>query len=224
MSKMSADYGPLRRHPAARDQPAPSDLLRAIVEGTGSDTGEEFFRSLVKHLAQALKVRYAFVGEWRQEIPATVCTLALWSGAAFAEPFTYSLRNTPCDNVLNQRLCLYESGVQRLFPEDQYLVQMGVDSYCGMPLFNKSGHPLGVLVVMDDRPMTYTSSIKDLLQIFGASAAAELQRQRLKRRCARARKGCGPTRRNWSRSINLSISRCISRKPPLKPNQIFWRL
>ena len=32
-------------------------VLRAIVEGTAGNTGEEFFRSLVRHLAQAIGVR-----------------------------------------------------------------------------------------------------------------------------------------------------------------------
>ena len=177
LRSLRAQVAELTRALAERDQPVPADLLRTIVEGTASNTGEEFFQSLVRHLAQTLKVRYALVGEWRQESPATIRTLALWSGAALAEQFEYSLQNTPCDNVLNQRLCLYESGVQRLFPEDQYLVQMDVDSYCGMPLFDRSGKPLGVLVVMDDRPMTNAAIVKDLLQIFGARAAAELQRQ-----------------------------------------------
>ena len=61
-----------------QDQPEQSDLLRTIVEGTAADTGGEFFRSLVRHLAQALKVRYAFVGEWRAQASARVRTLAVW--------------------------------------------------------------------------------------------------------------------------------------------------
>ena len=160
-----------------QDQSEQSDLLRTIVEGTAADTGEEFFRSLVRHLAQALKVRYAFVGEWRQETPGTVRALAAWSGSALAEPFEYHLQSTPCDKVVGQRMCLYESGVQRLFPEDHLLVQMEAESYCGTPLFDRSGKPLGLLVVMDDRPMTRAAFVKDLLQIFAMRAAAELQRQ-----------------------------------------------
>ena len=45
-----------------QDQREQSNLLRTIVEGMVADTGEEFFRSLVRHLALALNVRYAFVG------------------------------------------------------------------------------------------------------------------------------------------------------------------
>src|SRR5262245_54861404 len=38
--------------------------LRSLVEGTAGSTGEEFFRSLVRNLASALGVRYAFVAEF----------------------------------------------------------------------------------------------------------------------------------------------------------------
>jgi PAS domain-containing protein len=132
---------------------------------------------LVAHLAQALDVRYALVGEWQEDTPDKVRMRALWSGTAMAEPFEYHLRNTPCANVIGQRLVLHESDVQRLFPEDHLLVQLEVDSYCGIPLFDQSGKPLGLLVVMDNRPITRAPLLRDMLQIFAAGAAAELQRQ-----------------------------------------------
>ena len=182
LESLRSQVAELSRTLAERDQSMEdlreqSDLLRAIVAGTATDTGEEFFRSLVRHLAQALKVRYAFVGKWHQESPDSVRILAVWSRTDFADPVEYVLQHTPCANVVGQRLCLHESGVQRLFPEDHLLAQMNVESYCGTPLFDRFGQPLGLLVVMDDRPMTRAPLVKDLLQIFAARAAAELQRQ-----------------------------------------------
>ena len=41
-----------------------SSPLRAIVEGTARSTGEVFFESLVRHLATAIGVSYAFVAEF----------------------------------------------------------------------------------------------------------------------------------------------------------------
>jgi PAS domain S-box-containing protein len=155
-----------------------SDLLRAIVEGTASATGGEFFRSLVHHLARALNVRYAFVGEWHEERPERVRTLAVWLGTAFGESFEYDLKNAPCNNVLGQQLCFYPRDVQQCFPEDRLLAEMGVASYCGAPLFDRSANPLGLLVVMDDRPMTNPRIVEDLLKIFASRAAAELERAR----------------------------------------------
>ena len=47
-----------------RRESLPQDAaLRAIVEGVESETGEEFFASLVRHLTSALDVQYAFVSE-----------------------------------------------------------------------------------------------------------------------------------------------------------------
>ena len=52
--------------------------LRAIIEGTASSTGEEFFQNLVRHLAAAIDVHYAFVAEFA-EVNSRVRTLAYWS-------------------------------------------------------------------------------------------------------------------------------------------------
>src|SRR5262249_59082460 len=41
------------------------ETLRSIMEGTAAVTGGDFFASMVRHLARALQVRYAFVTECR---------------------------------------------------------------------------------------------------------------------------------------------------------------
>ena len=60
--------------------------LHAIVEGTARGTGEDFFRSLVSHLASAIDVPYAVVAEFAG-VTTRVRTLAFWArdriGAAF---------------------------------------------------------------------------------------------------------------------------------------------
>jgi hypothetical protein len=45
----------------------PDDLhaLRAVVEGTAGGTGQEFFRSYVRHLAEAIDVHYVGVCEFK---------------------------------------------------------------------------------------------------------------------------------------------------------------
>ena len=56
---------------------AEDGALRAIVEGVEAETGEEFFRSLVRHLAAALGVTYAFVSELSVD-RSRFRTVALW--------------------------------------------------------------------------------------------------------------------------------------------------
>ncbi len=156
------------------------EMLRSAVEGTSSTTGEDFFRSMVQHLAAALDVRYGFVGEMTGAEPEKIRTLAVWNGEKIADNFEYDLTGTPCENIVGQTTCLYPAGVQELFPEDPLLAEMGVISYLGAPLTDSSGRSLGVLAVLDDKPFPseMVSRAKSLLEIFAARAAAELERIR----------------------------------------------
>ena len=64
-------------------------ILRSIVEGTVAVTGVDFFRSLVRSLAQALDVRYAFISECMNAPPTRVHSFAFWQGDEFGEEFEY---------------------------------------------------------------------------------------------------------------------------------------
>ncbi|MCA9267796.1 MAG: PAS domain S-box protein, partial [Planctomycetales bacterium] len=57
-------------------------------------------------------------------------------------------------------------------------VDMGVESYLGAPLIDSHGAALGILAVLDDRPMQRHEEIASLLEIFAAQAATELERSR----------------------------------------------
>ncbi|MGH2416511.1 MAG: response regulator, partial [Microcystaceae cyanobacterium] len=152
--------------------------LRLIVEGTASVTGEDFFRSLVRSLAEALNVRYAFISECVDSPPTRVRAFAFWSGNDFGENFEYSLHGTPCDRVLNRDGYLYcPQQVQSLFPEDRDLVELQAQSYLGIALTDSVGQLLGHLAVLDDRPLENESRHRAVLEIFAARAAAEMERQ-----------------------------------------------
>jgi len=51
-------------------------VLRSLVEGTARNTGQEFFQSLVCHLAAAVETRYAFIAEF--VVAKRVRSLAFW--------------------------------------------------------------------------------------------------------------------------------------------------
>ena len=55
--------------------------LRAIVEGTAQSIGAAFFQSLVRHLASAMGVSYAFVAEF-DRATMRARTLAYWGQGA----------------------------------------------------------------------------------------------------------------------------------------------
>src|SRR5262245_14397602 len=96
--------GSLRREPreAATDSgesaavSAVSDdwrALQAVVEGTAAGTGQEFFHSLVRHLAEAIDTQYAVVAEF-PKAPPHVRTLAFWERGRLADNFEYDFTGT----------------------------------------------------------------------------------------------------------------------------------
>jgi PAS domain S-box-containing protein len=154
-------------------------MLRSIVEGTSETSGGEFFRSLVRHLAAALGVRCALLGEIIGPRRERVRTLAVWSGDGFAENFEYELAGTPCENVVDRQLCLYPEGAHQRFPGDRFLREMGAESYVGTLVKDARGKATAILAVLDDKPVGDRSKhARSLLTIFAARAGMEIERKR----------------------------------------------
>ena len=154
------------------------ETLRAVVEGTVSMTGSDFFYSLVRHLASALRMRYAFVAECLEGTESRVRTRAFWKGEGFGENFEYDVAGTPCMRVLKGEVGHYGKDVQRLFPDDRDLVELGAESYLGVPVLDPSGPLIGHLVILDNQPMVDPSRALAILRVFSARAGAELARLR----------------------------------------------
>jgi PAS domain S-box-containing protein len=148
-------------------------LLRKIVHGTARGTGDDFLRTLVRSLAEAMHARHAFVSEFVPE--QRIRTLAFWSDGRIVENIEYELRNTPCEEVIHGGLCHIPAGVQKKYPE----AEPGIEGYLGVPLIADDGRVLGHLCVFDEDPLPEDPRKLSIFEIFAARAAAELERLRM---------------------------------------------
>jgi PAS domain S-box-containing protein len=155
--------------------------LRAIVEGTARGTGQEFFRSLVRHLASAIDVPYAVVADFA-EVPTRVRTLAFWARDRIVDNIEYDLAGTPCAVVARGGFCHHPTGVKKQFPQAGPLVKLGIDSYLGVPFLDSEGRVLGHLAVFDERPLPPEPRRLFIFHIFAARATAERERIRAEQR------------------------------------------
>jgi PAS domain S-box-containing protein len=152
------------------------EAFRLIVVGTAATTGSDFFQSLVQHVAQALRARYAFVTACDDQKHAR--SLAFWKGDGFGEDFDFDIADTPCEKVLHGEVCHYREGLQGLFPLDKLLADWQAESYLGVPMLDRSNRVIGHIAILDDKPMEADLRAIDLLKIFASRAAAELKRQK----------------------------------------------
>ena len=113
-------------------------------------------------------------------------TLAVHGSGGEIPAFEYDLSGTPCEGVVEKRVCSYAEGVHRLFPTDTQLVEMGAEGYVGAPLVGSNGRCLGLICAITRQPLANPRLAEAVLQIFAERAAAELERQEHEEALARA--------------------------------------
>lgn len=145
--------------------------------GWGGST-ENYLTALARYLGETLAMDYVIIDRLVADAPGVAETAALYAKGAFLPAMRYKLMGTPCHNVVGKKLCCYPRNVQSLFPDDTILVDMGADSYAGIPLWDSAGHPVGLIAVMDGKPLLDEKRVTHILQLVATSAAAALERER----------------------------------------------
>jgi formate hydrogenlyase transcriptional activator len=155
------------------------EALRLVVEGTAAETGEGFFRALVKNLARVMQTDGAWVTEYLPE-SRRLRAHAFWLGDDWLSGYEHELPGTPCEVVLTERrLVHYPDRILEIFRDDPDLVEMKAVSYMGVPLFDADGGIMGHLAVLDSKPLPASPKLLRLFEIFAARAAAEHRRLRV---------------------------------------------
>jgi len=150
--------------------------MKDIAIGVSNATGDKFFQQLVEHIATLFQADYAFIGLLNKNNEKIINTLAIYGKGKIISNIEYRLKGSPCANVITEKSCIYQKNIQQLFPADSFLKKIHAESYIGKTLRNSQGEPLGILVVLDSKPLQYTEKIAELLDIFAVRAAGETAR------------------------------------------------
>ncbi len=159
-------------------QSRPEALIRYLLEGTSSQTGQEFFRALVRSVALAMDVTGVWVTEYLPE-RKVLRSLAFWMNGQFIHEYEYNMEGTPCEVVIEEgRLVHYPDRIIELFPNDLELTTFNAVSYVGVPFFRSDGTVLGHLSALDTKTLELPAHLEAVFRIFADRAAAEFNRLR----------------------------------------------
>src|SRR4029077_18881176 len=90
--------------------------LRAILEGTATETGQQFFAALVQNLAKALSTHGAWVTEYFPE-RRRLRALAFWMDGQWIKDYDVDITGAPCEQVIDtQRLVHFPDRLLDLYP------------------------------------------------------------------------------------------------------------
>lgn len=158
------------------DQKAVENAMQTLAIGASDDEDNVFFEECVKNISNVYSAKYAFIGILSED-KLRVKTLAVWANGELADNFEYDLKHTPCEDVLCMKKELIPTNVAGLYPKDELLVQMGVDSYFGTPLTPVKSEMTGLLSILDDEPMHLTSWTAPVLSLFASRISVELKKR-----------------------------------------------
>ncbi|MGV2826723.1 CBS domain-containing protein [Myxosarcina sp. GI1(2024)] len=164
------------------DRKRRENILRDIASGLSVEVGENFLQSLVEYLSKTLKVDRAFIGKLVQPNGDSIETLAVYAKGKIIDNFAYLMAGTPCEKIIERKLCIYPEAIQQLFPHDRMLPAMEAESYAGIPIFDSRGAALGLIAILDSKPLVDLSLIEEVLKIFASRVIAELERKQAEKK------------------------------------------
>ncbi len=169
------------------EQKRSETALRSVVCMNRND-GEDALEGMARSLAEAFDVMFVGIARYSDESGTRRADLiGGWHRGEPAEPVTYDLAGTPCEIASEQDFCIFNTGVCDRFPADAMLDEIGADSYAGATIVSSDGTPLGVLHVVDDKPLHDHFDYEAVLTVFAAWAATEFERMELESTLRKAR-------------------------------------
>lgn len=127
------------------------DTLHFLAESSGPASPEEFFRLLARFLARVMNADFVCIDRLSGE-GQTAETLAAFTDGRFEDNIVYGLKDTPCGQVVGKKVCVFPSGVGRLFPHDEALQKLNAEGYIGVTLWG-AGAPIGLIAVITRRAL-----------------------------------------------------------------------
>jgi signal transduction histidine kinase len=150
--------------------------LRFLVHCGDTASGEDFFKSLARYLAQGLDMDYVCIDRLRGGLLSAE-TVAIYYDGRFEDNISYTLKDTPCGDVVGKTICCFARDVRHLFPKDEVLQTMSAESYVGATLWSSQEKPIGLIAVIGRKELRDPQFAASVLQVVAVRAAGEMERR-----------------------------------------------
>jgi len=154
------------------------EALRSAALAVSGAAGDAVFAELVRALAAILDVPVAFIALPAPEDPSRLRMLAFHLDGRMIDEFEYPMAGTPCEQVMAHGYQAFTSRLADLFPLDRQFSDLGVQSYAGFPLKGAHGELIGIISIVDRKPLGHPELVESMLKIFAARAVTEIERTR----------------------------------------------
>ncbi len=157
-------------------------IEEALGELAAAGAGEAFFQRLAQGVATLFNARKAFLCRFLPDQPEVVENLAVWIRAGLESKGEDACRlsDSPCSKAIEQgSVFTIKAHLGTQFGDDccSLATTTRAESFIGTPLLDGAGRTIGIMGIVDDKPLEDSQALQPILEMFAARAAAELERQ-----------------------------------------------
>lgn len=152
------------------------NILAHLTESTSRFSGQKFFDKLTSILSERFQMGHCFIAEVNEEITQAKIISYSKKGRKVSN-YSYNIEQTPCLECLNsENPIVYTKDVYKHFPNSKTLVDEKISSYLGVPITDMQNKRVGLLVLMDKKPLLSGTAISPVLTILADRIGSELDR------------------------------------------------
>ncbi len=157
-------------------------IEEALGELAAAGAGAAFFQRLAQGVATLFNARKAFLCRFLPGQPAVAENLAVWTQVSSESKGEDGCRlsDSPCSKAIEQGgVFTIEAHLGTQFGDDCCCLATTTraESFIGTPLLDGAGRTIGIMGIVDDKPLEDGQALQPILEMFAARAAAELERQ-----------------------------------------------
>ena len=151
-------------------------LYQLVDIDKNSNNKEDRILFLLSALCQALDVEYAYITKINVSgMSAEI--LGLLDHGMFSSNVTYSLTDTPCEEVIKNGRLVHNRDFSNYFPDCSDVLLKDATSYIGISLTDKKENVIGMIAIASSTPIEDTSLAENILTIATSRAIIELEHQ-----------------------------------------------
>ena len=169
-------------------------------------------RKVISIIARATQSDFIMLAVPSNEAMQARSLVAMQDGE-FIDDFVYDLQGTPCEITRLGKVCTHKADIQSLYPTDEMLVEMGAESYIGVPFFDNDGEVIGYLVLINRKPLDGASLYSKLIESYHPQIARRLQLYFVDKHLAELQQSefvdNGFDLKHLMKSIMTSVRRCL---------------
>lgn len=154
-----------------------NQILEAAISLSLKPRSAGFLREVATFVSEHTGAKYVLIGRLSED-STHVHTCVFLEDKEKLDNMTYALQGTPCDAVFTQRFCYYPLDVAQNFPDDKEIQHLGIDSYLGSLLMSEENDPIGIIALMDVKPIENAAFAEHLILVLSPAIEEELLRRR----------------------------------------------